>query len=262
MGPTKLRTNRIWELDFIRGLCVLLMILDHALFDLGFVFLEQWFPGGGEGLLPALCRFARDFYWGHPLRVLIQPLVVLAFMLVSGISCGFSRSNLRRGLKLLAVALLLTLATYALDCALGYTDNFIIRFGILHLLAVSILLYGWISRFGRWPALTLGLALALAGLWFGAHPLTAEGLLPYILGAGGGSYSADYYPLLPWAGYFLIGGALTTALYRERQSRFPCRGQGRALKPLLFLGRHALAAYVLHQPVIYGLLLLTGYMLV
>lgn len=250
--------NRIWELDFIRGLCVLLMIADHALFDLGFVFLDQWFPQGGNGLLFALCDFARDFYWFHPLRSIIQPLVVMCFMLISGISCGFSRSNLKRGLKLLGVALLLTAATYAMDRILGYTDYFIIRFGILHLLAISILLYGWLRRYGRWPSLLLGLLLAAAGLWFGAHPVAAEGLLPFILGIGSGSYSADYFPLLPWAGFFLLGGGLTTMLYRERRSYFPTRVQRRSARLTLFVGRHALWVYILHQPVIYGCLLLLG----
>ena len=254
-----IKTNkRIWELDFIRGCCVLLMVLDHTLFDLGMVFFSQWFPAGGSGLLHTLCHFAANFYWMHPLRSIIQPSIVMIFILICGISCGFSRSNLRRGLKLLGIALLLTTATYALDRLMGYTDFFIIRFGILHMLAFSILLFAGLRRCGRWLTFICGLLLAALGLWFGANPIANSGLIPYILGIGSGSYSSDYFPLLPWVGYFLIGGALTALLYRKRISFFPNHGEGRALKPFMWLGKHALWIYVLHQPIIYGLLYVIG----
>ena len=55
--------QRIWELDFIRGLCVALMILDHLFYDLGFVFPQQWFADGGSGIIYDICYFARNFYW-------------------------------------------------------------------------------------------------------------------------------------------------------------------------------------------------------
>ena len=34
--------NRIWELDFIRGICVLLMIWDHFMFNISEIFGEAW----------------------------------------------------------------------------------------------------------------------------------------------------------------------------------------------------------------------------
>ena len=38
----KPRRNRIWELDFLRGVCVLLMIFDHFMFDVGDIFGSEW----------------------------------------------------------------------------------------------------------------------------------------------------------------------------------------------------------------------------
>jgi len=251
--------QRIWELDFIRGLCVALMIMDHTFYDLGFVFLGQWFPAGGGGLLYGLCDFARNFYWFHPARIVVHALALICFIGICGLCCSFSASNLKRGLKLLAVALLLTAATWGMDLLYGSRDSFIIRFGILHLLALSILAYELLRKLPRRSILLLGLAMAALGWYFQARPTLWSGLVPFALGVGGGSYSADYFPVLPWMGYYLAGAALTGGLlYKEKRSYFPGRGQGKGLRPLLFLGRHSLAAYIVHQPAVYGLLLLIG----
>jgi uncharacterized membrane protein len=75
-----------------------------------------------------------------------------------------------------------------------------------------------------------------------------------------GFYSSDYFPLLPWFGFFLAGGALGPILYRNRRSFFPVRERGVSpwKKPVLFIGRNSLVFYVLHQPLVYGLLMVAG----
>ena len=61
---SRLLRERIWELDFIRGLCVFLMIFDHMMFDLAYVFNDAWFPGGeGQGLLYYLCLLYTSPAW-------------------------------------------------------------------------------------------------------------------------------------------------------------------------------------------------------
>jgi uncharacterized membrane protein len=66
----------------------------------------------------------------------------------------------------------------------------------------------------------------------------------------------DYRPVIPWFGVVLLGVALGWALYGRRRSgsRLPAWGAWRGWSPLRFLGRHALAFYLLHQPVILALL--------
>lgn len=64
-------------------------------------------------------------------------------------------------------------------------------------------------------------------------------------------YSTDYFALLPWlflfwAGYFLYG-----VVGRQRMEPLRCS----VCPPLGWLGRHSLLLYLLHQPVIYGVLL-------
>ena len=36
------RRSRIWELDFLRGVCVLLMVFDHTMYDIALQFGNTW----------------------------------------------------------------------------------------------------------------------------------------------------------------------------------------------------------------------------
>ncbi|MDO4582312.1 MAG: heparan-alpha-glucosaminide N-acetyltransferase domain-containing protein [Bacillota bacterium] len=245
------KKSRIWELDFIRGLCVALMIGDHFLYDLGFIFYGE-LQRHGHGLLWTLAEFARGFYWAHPLRLLGHFLVVGLFIAVCGISCSFSRSNAARGLKLLAVAAALTLATWGMDLLSGYQDFFIIRFGVLHMLSLSILLYAALQKLPPQLTAAIGLLLFAVGLYYFLQPPSTASLLLYCLLPAEGFYSADYFPLLPYCGLLLLGAAGGAKLYRRRVSLLPRAHGGRSF---LWLGRHALLAYILHQPLLYGLLL-------
>lgn len=122
-----------------------------------------------------------------------------------------------------------------------------ISWGILHFLALASIL-GVLSLRGGYMNFIFGIlflvfpytALPIFHSWF----LIPVGFPPL-------EYtSADYYPLIPWFGYYLIGqgiGYITTKnnflssldLYIPRSSL------------LLWLGRHALAVYMVHVPVLY-----------
>lgn len=240
--------KRIWELDFLRGACVSLMILDHILYDLAYVF-------------PEICRwlcisFAKEWYFQWPLRQVLWVLVVSCFVGLCGISCSFSRFNWRRGLKLAAVAAVLTLATWTMDRGME-TEQFTIRFGVIHMLAASILLYCMIKGVGKWGMLALGILSIATGVYYILYPLETDStFLACLINTHGAFRSADYFPLLPWLGVFLIGVIWGPILYKEKKSHFPKRGREAALKPFLWMGRHALLIYVFHQPVIYGFLVL------
>ena len=236
--------KRIWELDFLRGVCVTAMIFDHVLYDLTYVFFVPF------SALPA--------YFDWDVRTVIRIGVVLSFVLLCGISCSFSRSNLIRGVKLAGVALLLSAVTKILDLVQGDGDRFIIVFGVLHMLAASILIYAILEKFisGK-PLLIIGILLAAIGVYFNiALYYAPQGLetLSILLPLRGGIHSADYFPLLPGAGFLLIGAFLGPVLYGEKKSRFPLKGEPRLSRPFMFAGRHALIFYLFHQPLVLGIL--------
>jgi uncharacterized membrane protein len=67
---------------------------------------------------------------------------------------------------------------------------------------------------------------------------------------------ADYMPLFPWLGVFLIGCVIGRTCYKDKKTLFA--GKGKVMtavaRPVEFIGRHSLIIYLVHQPVIYALL--------
>ena len=114
--------ERIQSMDALRGLCVLLMIAYHFGYDLVLV-----------GILPRWVLF-------NPLLNALEPFFAGIFILLCGVSCRFSHSNLRRGALLSGVALLLTAVTWCLEHLLRM-GSVTVWFGILHFLGIAILFY-------------------------------------------------------------------------------------------------------------------------
>lgn len=232
--------RRIWEIDFLRGLAIILMVCYHLLFDVGeFVGVER-FLGWSTDLSTTAWTIAQYFFAG-------------LFIILSGISGTLSRSNIRRGLRLLAVSLLVSVATYLFD------PSSAVYFGILQCLAVSMLVFG--AAFEKagavacaaWGAAVIGLGAALPALKR-ALAVRHDWLLPF--GLHSPSFSSfDYFPLIPWFGIFLVGAALGKSVYASRRSLLPWR------LPRTFVniaGRHSLLIYIVHQPVIMGVLYALG----
>ncbi len=153
-----------------------------------------------------------------------------------------------RGLKILGLGIIITIGTW-----LYLQEGFII-FGILHLIGVSIILAIPFLSY-RWFNILLGIIFIIIGtivsslkintillIWAGITPL--------------GFYTVDYYPLLPWFGVVLIGIALGNMFYTDYQRQFTLQNHrhNMLVKPFSFLGRHALSTYVLHQPLLVGII--------
>ena len=62
----------------------------------------------------------------------------------------------------------------------------------------------------------------------------------------------DYVPLFPWAGFVFLGVTLGQALARRRFGAIALFD--RAPRVLAMLGRHTLLIYIVHQPILLGLL--------
>lgn len=228
--------ERIWELDFIRGILLLLMFYCHFVYDIVELFALN---------VPADGAFY-DWAMDH---------TGLFFILLSGVSITLGRRPVRRAVKVLLGGFACSLVT-----AFMYLFNFapkgiIIYFGILHCLAVCMLLWPLFRKLPFWALLLCGGAL----LWlnFLIQPYQGQGnFLTMPLGIYHASfYSSDYFPLLPNLGYFLIGSGLGKVLYRKKESLLPATTRFPAPQ-LCFLGRHSLLVYLLHQPVIAGLVYL------
>ena len=223
--------DRIDLLDLWRSLAVAVMLVFHLCYDLSLF-----------GHFPA-----------QALRTPLAHAVVWisggSFILLSGTVLRFSRSPLRRGLMVLCCALAVTVASLLA----GYP----VAFGALHLIGICMIVFGALrERLERLPtaALAAGAALLFALSALLTASVRVRFPLLYPLGLRRADfYSADYWPLLPWAFLYLLGLPLGRFLEAHRENALLSRPISRVLTAP---GRCSLWIYLLHQPIMYGLCLL------
>ena len=217
-SKNKPAAGRYALLDELRGLDLLSMIGYHACWDLIFLFgmSAAWYTG----------------WQGH----LWQQSICWVFILLSGFCLPLGHRPLRRGLIVSGAAMLIT----------GLLQPLLQKIPAWAGLVVSLLLFAatYHTQDGFWQ---LGpWQILLPGAWY-ANLFTAFfGFFPR------GFFSTDYFPLLPWLFLFWAGYFLHFCMGRARME--PLRRS--VCAPLGRLGRHSLGIYLLHQPVIYGVLLL------
>ncbi|WP_244513196.1 MULTISPECIES: DUF1624 domain-containing protein [unclassified Ensifer] len=188
-------------------------------------------------------------------------LIASSFLFLAGYSLVLGQwpkirldAFLRRFAKIAGAAALITLATY-----FAFPDTFIF-FGILHAIAAASLI-GLI--FLQLPAVVsfAAAAAAIAAPFYLRSPIFDAPWLWWIGLSETLPRSNDYVPLLPWLGPFLLGLG-TAKLFHARLaaalSRRPANdGKGKLwTNPLAFGGRHSLAIYLIHQPLLIGLVYL------
>lgn len=232
--------SRYWEVDALRGIAVFMMIFYHTLFDINYLGIAGIPVGTG------------------PLRLLAMGTVSI-FLLLVGVSLTLSRhrhvkegggpeyrSFIRRGLKILAIAGIITLVTY-----LVVPEEFIV-FGVLHCIGIAVIIGPLFIRFGIWNLIG-GIVWILLGLFLstfsGPYWLLWAGIAPE------GFSSLDYVPILPWFGMVMFGIAGGTLLYPSGRRAFNIADPPSRLSfPLLWSGRHSLLIYLIHQPLLLGAL--------
>lgn len=235
-----MKRKRLPLLDTLRGLALVNMVLYHGLWDQVY-------------LVRAPAWYSEDwaFLW--------QQSICWSFLLLSGFCWSLGRHPLRHGLTNLGCAALITAVT------LVVLPEAPIWWGVLFLLGSgALLLLPLAPALERIPALagllSCGVLFALtrrcAHGWLGLgtarltlpSPLYASQLTAALGFPPPGFASSDYFPLIPWVFLYLCG----FFLYRVRCERWSeCAVMQRELPALSWLGRHSLAVYLLHQPVLY-----------
>lgn len=232
MNEIKTAKNRIWEIDFLRGIAFLCMAYNHVIFDLNFIF-----------------DIKTSFLWESDF--IIGSFSAVIFMVLCGISTTFSHNSVKRGAFVFFLATLLTLATALIDGL--YSTNLIIKFGILHLLGIAMILSYFIKKLPGLAIVGISTLIYLIGRLFETFTVNFDWL--FIFGLHSESfYSADYYPLLPYLSFVFAGVVISKLVYKEKKSVFSF-SIGR--NPLSFIGRHSLLLYFVHQPVIIAIMYVT-----
>lgn len=233
--------KRIWELDAIRGVLMILIMAYHLFYDLVFLF---YLVELNTPFLRGLYQFCNDWL-GAP------------FLFLSGLCVTLGSRPVRRGLQVIGGGVIITLVTTGMYL-LGFAGkSIIIYYGVLHCLGSCMLLWPLFKKLPAGVLLGLGIVLAVLGLFLKENVrVDFPWLIPF--GVVSRSFSSsDYFPLLPNLGYFLIGSFLGKTLYREKTTLLP--NIPPSLPPIRFLsfiGRHSLILYLLHQPVLAGMVFL------
>lgn len=239
---------RYWEIDALRGVAIMMMVTYHSVYDLAFL---GYYPYA-SAVTGAWRVFARATASLFILLVGVSLLISYAQAGRQGRGWALYRKYLARGLKLVGWGLVITLATWL------YVGKVVVFIGILHLIGiVSILAYPFLSL--RWVNLPLAVVMIALGLFLSRQPVSHPwllwlGLKPATL------FQLDYFPLLPWFGVALLGVFLGQRLYPggRRRVDLPAWGGRPGIKGLVWLGRHSLAVYLLHQPILFALLYLAN----
>ena len=243
--------NRILELDLLRGIAVFLMIFDHFMYDLWgllpSLFVDYPF---GNPIATNMYRFSIA-YWNSTARIVIRYIVIFVFLALTGICCHFSKSNLKRGFRLLIASLLLSLVTFFVGWIMNDID-IMVSFGILHAISLSLLMVGLLEKFckNKWVYLVLGVLMLGVGGYFEANATidSFKGnnfFLIVLKQMVGMSFAgSDSFGLLSTAGQIFIGVFLGKLLYNERKSVFNFKYSNNVVT---FFGRNSLVVYLLHQ---------------
>jgi uncharacterized membrane protein len=230
--------QRVDRLDALRGAAIVWMALFHFAFDLNHF-----------RLLPTLHNFHHD-----PLWTLQRACIVSLFLFCAGLGQAVALQQgqawprfWRRWAQVAGCALLVTAGSW-----LMFPKSYI-AFGVLHGIAVMLIVTRLTGGWGRWLWLLGAVAIALPRLV--ALPLFDSPALSWVGLVTHKPITEDYVPLLPWLGVMWWGLAAGQWLLAKRPA-WMGGALPAATQPLALLGRWSLSFYMLHQPLLIGGLML------
>jgi len=218
---------RIDELDSLRAMALVMMLVLNFVTDLNHFGImntetgDQWWW---------MARIAASLFVG---------ISGVSYFLAHRLEYDFTKTS-GRTKRLIFWAFVITIITYIFE------PSAYVRFGVLHLLALASIVAFPVARK---PEFALGIGLILLII-----PLSSNSNLVWLGLRETGFIAVDYFPLNPWLGIFFIGLALASRIYPEGKPLTEIQWPER----WLWFGRNTLTIYVIHQPILIGLLILTG----
>jgi len=234
------KKKRIEIIDGLRGFAITLMVVHHVMYNAAVFFDAPW------------------WVYSNPVINVLQAFFTGLFIIISGVSSRFSRGNVERGSIVIVIAIVITYITVRMDMP--------IYFGILHLLGLFMIFYGltrklWDNISGKIAPFIYILLLAasiLARIYL--SPTSDNPVLKDILSVLGwyqkGFVNFDKQVILPWIFIFLLGTWIGKYI---QEGRFPARFYKIRVPFFAFVGRYGLLIYVLHQPVLLGIMMGIAY---
>lgn len=273
---------RCWELDFMRGFAILMVLLDHTMYDIANIFGNDWRISDST-ILKQLYNLA-DWYTGSELRAVGWMFFVFVFFCVSGICTSLSRSNIKRGIKLVLVAGLISVVTLIIQEVFGVANTFI-WIGVIHCLSFVVMFYAIVQLVVtlickdkekyQLVMLAVTAVILVAGiilnsifnvrLYDMAYYQDAKEYTSFIAGIfvytedAWISANLDYFPVLAFLCMFLCGAIVGQLAYQKHASLTP-KLAFKWTKPISFCGKHSLFIYLAIQVAMLPLLFIITYL--
>ena len=236
--------ERLSLLDALRGFALLNMVLYHILYDVVYIFGHPigWYQS------------AAGYVW--------EQFICWSFILLSGFCFSLGSRPIKRGLLVFGAGCVISLVT------MFVMPEQRVRFGILSLIGCCMLLTRLCLPLMKRILPEIGIlfcfalfcftkALPFGGFGWGDTVLislpdwlySAQWLYPIGL-PNSDFFSSDYFPLFPWLFLYWTGWF---AFYMWRNVR-NCKVLKIKIPVLDWLGRYSLWIYIIHQPIVYGIL--------
>lgn len=230
---------RLDIVDVARGVALAMMLVYHLVWDFEFFGLI----GKGYAASPPMRGFSHA--------------IASAFLIIAGVSVAlahrgrFKRDAFRRQFTKVA------LAAAAVTLVTAYVmPQAPITFGILHAMALGVLLTALFAKAPWGLTMTVAMAMIVAPSLLRSPTFDAPAL--QWIGLGTDEPSAlDWRPMLPWTGVMLFGLALARTprgqAFLVRADEFKADDDAIS-RGLRWLGKRTLPIYLLHQPALFAVL--------
>ena len=235
-APANAAASRVATVDVTRGIAIIGVVVFHLVWDLAFL-----------GFIPTRWAF-------HPAWLLFGRLLAGTFVLLVGVSLVLSA---RRGwrwrpfVRRLAV-LVMAAAAITFVTRFAFADTYV-YFGILHVIAVGSVVGAMALRSSSVVLVAAAVVVLVLG-----NTITSTSFDPRWLAWTGFAAdpppSNDFVPVFPWVGLTLLGIVLARAATGRRWLGASVPDHGRVSAVLAWCGRHSLAIYLVHQPLLLGVL--------
>jgi len=236
--------KRAHFIDELRGILIIYIVWYHLMFDLTEIY---------GATINWVYSDAMEY---------VRITAVCALIIISGISCNYSASNIKRGIKTFLWGMVITAVTFIA------MPQQIIIFGILHFMGSAMIIIGLIiKQLNKIPALA-GIIISLMlfyityNIYYGYLQIFGyvyylpqffyDKYIMFFLGFKySGAFSADYYPLLPWIFMYFSGVFFGRLIKHNKVPKF---FYNLHYLPLAKTGQHTLFIYLIHQPLLIAIL--------